>query len=370
MLGCGIGTIISSLGIGWVGSRLPLVLGGYTVFIAPVVTVAKLESLGAAVSAMLIGAVVLFVASPLIGRLRRLFPPLVVGTLLLLTGISLVKLGVGLAVGANTRFFAQPVTLIILLFSMLAIVVIFTFGRGIMQLLSVFITVVAAYLLATVLGLANPAPLLAAPWFAVPHLFPLGLAWPSAGAVAGMLVYYLATAVYTTTITMALCDILGVASSEDRVRGAVAGDALGSLVATVFGGMPLISYDQNVGAIALSGVGNRYVVATSGVMLLILAFMPRAASLVTIVPPFVLGGTLIFMFGMIAAVGARILASTLTSQRDLVVVAMSVGMAAAVGFAPPQIYDSLPPALHVLLADGIIVGTVVAVLLNLVLPAT
>jgi uric acid transporter len=368
MLGCGLGTVISALGVFGIGGRLPLLLGGYTVFIAPVVAVARLESLGAAVAAMMIGALVLLAASPLIGKLRRLFPPVVVGTLLLLTGISLVKLGVGLAVGANTPFFARPVTLVLLVASMLAIALIFAFGRGMTRLLAVFLTVVGVYLLAALLGLANPAPLFAAPWFAVPRLLPLGLAWPSLGAVAGMLVYYLAAAVYTTSITVALCDMLGVQGNEARVRGAVSADALGSVIATLFGGVPLISYDQNVGAVALTGVGSRFVVATSGALLVLLAFVPKAVALVTIVPPFVLGGTLIFMFGMIAAVGARILGPFLGNQRDQLVVALSVGLSAAVGFAPPQVFADFAPSLRVLLSDGIIVGTLAAVALNSVLP--
>lgn len=92
MLGCGIGTIISAVGIFWVGARLPLLLGAYAVYIGPVVAMAKATSLAAATTSMVIGGLVLFVFSPLIGKLRPLFPPVVVGTLLLITNETLIRM--------------------------------------------------------------------------------------------------------------------------------------------------------------------------------------------------------------------------------------------------------------------------------------
>ena len=80
MLGCGVGTIISALGLGFVGARLPLVLGAYAVYVGPIVAMAKASSLAGASTAMIIGGLVLFVVSPIVGKMRMLFPPVVVGT--------------------------------------------------------------------------------------------------------------------------------------------------------------------------------------------------------------------------------------------------------------------------------------------------
>jgi xanthine/uracil permease len=100
----------------------------------------------------------------------------------------------------------------------------------------------------------------------------------------------------------------------------------------------------------------------------VMAFLPKIGALIGIVPPFFLGGTLIFMFGMIAAVGVGILADSLRSHRDLLLVAASVGLSAAVNFAPPTLLQSVPDSLRILAGDGIVVGTVTAILLNLLLP--
>jgi uracil-xanthine permease len=368
-VGCGAGTVISALGIGWIGSRLPLLLGAYAVYIGPVVIIAKTSSLAAATTAMLIGGVILFVVSPLLGKLRTLFPPVVVGTLLLITGETLIKIAANVAAGVNTPYAGNPMTLILVVVSIILILAINRTTRGFVRALSVFLALVCLYLIAIAMGLANFQLVGNAPWFRLPSVLPYGwFAWPSVAGLTTVIIYYLIAAIYTMSITLALCKMLGVEGSEARVRGAIADDGLGSVIAAAFGGVPLISYDQNVGAISLTGVGSRYVVAVAGVILIVMAFLPKIGAIIAIVPPFVLGGTLIFMFGMIAAVGVGILTDSLKSRRDLLLIAASLGLSTAVNFAPPALLQSVPDSLRILAADGIVVGTVTAVLLNVLLP--
>src|SRR5205085_11981048 len=99
---------------GWIGARLPLLLGAYTVYIGPVVAIAKAESLGAAAGALLIGGLFLLAISPAIGKIRFLFPPLVVGALLVVTGFSLVKIAMGVAFGVNTHYFGNQLTVLLM----------------------------------------------------------------------------------------------------------------------------------------------------------------------------------------------------------------------------------------------------------------
>ena len=368
MLGCGIGTLVSALGFFWVGGRLPLVLGAYVIYIAPVVAIAKNESLAAATAALIIGGLVLLAVSPAIGKMRALFPPLVVGTLLVVTGESLIKVAASIAFGVNTPYFGNPLTFIFLVGSIVLIVSINMLTKGTAKSLSIFLAVVCIYLVSIPLGLTNVKAIAGAPWLRLPRLLPYGLAWPSAGAIATILIYYFVTAVYTMSITLALCKMLGVDASESRVRGAVAADGFGSVVATLFGGVPLVSYDQNVGAISLTGVGSRFVVASSGVLLVVMALVPKVGLAIGIVPTFVLGGTLIFMFGMIVVVGVSILAESLRSQRDLLIVAASVALSTTISFAPPAVFDAFSPSVRLMATDGIIIGTLTAVLLNLAIP--
>ena len=369
MLGCGIGTMISALGLGFVGARLPIVLGAYAVYIGPVVAMAKVSGLASASTAMIIGGLILFVVSPIMGKLRALFPPVVVGTLLVITGVTLIRIAVTIAAGVNTPYAGNPLTFVLVIGSILLIVAVNRLTTGFVRSLSVFIALVVLYLISIPLGLANFAVVGNAAWFRLPTIAPYGwFVWPEISGLVTVIVYNFVAAIYTMSITLALCKMLGVEGTERRLRGAVAADGLGSIIAAVFGGVPLISYDQNVGAISLTGVGSRFVVAAAGAILILLALVPKIAALIAIVPPFVLGGTLIFMFGMIAAVGVGILADSIKSQRDILLLAASLALAMAVDFAPPATFDNVAPSLRILVSDGIVVGTVMAVLLNLVLP--
>jgi uracil-xanthine permease len=369
MLGCGIGTIISALGVGFVGARLPIVLGAFAVYIGPVVAMAKASNLASASTAMIIGGIVLFAVSPAIGKMRALFPPVVVGTLLVITGVTLIRIAVNIAAGVNTPYAGNPLSFALVVGSVALILAINRLTKGLARALSVFIALICLYLISIPIGLANFAVVANAAWFRLPSIAPYGwFAWPDISGLITVVVYHLVAAIYTMSITLALCKMLGVEGTERRVRGAVAADGLGSAIAALFGGVPLISYDQNVGAISLTGVGSRFVVAIAGGILIFMALVPKVGAIIAIVPPFVLGGTLIFMFAMIAAVGAGILADSMKSQRDLLLLAASIGLAMAVNFAPAAVFEHVAPSLRILSSDGIVVGTVTAVLLNLALP--
>lgn len=369
MFGCGIGTIVASLSIVGIGARLPLVMGVFAVYIGPIVAIAKTQSLGAATTALLIGGLMMFVISPLIGKIRGLFPPIVVGTLLVIVSMSLMKLAVNLATGFNTPFFGKPVTLLFTVGSIFLILIINRLTRGFLRSLSLFLALLCSYLVAIPLGLVSFAPVSQAAWFHIPTFAPYGpLEWPALGGLITILLYHLITAAETTSMTFAVCKIVGVEGTEARIRGSIAADGLCSAISSVFGGMPLTSYSQNAGAITLTGIGSRYVVATGGGILIVMALVPKIGAIIGIVPPFVLGGALIFMFGMIGVVGVRILAESMKTQRGSLLFAASLGLGAAATFANPAAFAILPASIRLLASDGIVVGMVTSVILNLVLP--
>jgi NCS2 family nucleobase:cation symporter-2 len=165
-----------------------------------------------------------------------------------------------------------------------------------------------------------------------------------------------------------VCNIVGIRSSERHIVGVVSADGLCSAISAVFGGIPLVSYTQNVGAITLTGVGSRFAVAAGGATLVLTALIPKIGAILTIVPPFVIGGTLIFTFGMIVSIGIGILADGMKGQRDAVLVAASLAMSAAGTFIPPQVVELITPSLRIVLGDGVVMGMITAFVLNLVMP--
>jgi uric acid transporter len=369
MLGCGVGTLISALGVSWIGARLPLLLGTYTVYIGPIVAIGKTQGLGAATAAMLMGGLMLMIISPIIGKLRALFPPVVVGIILVATGLSLMKIATNVALGTNTPYYGKPITIFFLIGSVVLIGVIANLKNKVIRSLSVLISVAILYAVGIAMGLANLGAVDSAPWFRLPTFLPYGLDWPNSGGLYTILIDHLVAAIFTMSITLALCAMLSIEQPAVRARGAVAGDGLGSIIAVLFGGVSLISYDQNVGAISLTGVASRFVVAAAGGILIVMAFFPKLGGTVGMIPPFLLGGALLFMFGMIVVVGVKILSTTRLSQRDVLLIAISVGLSMITNFAPASVFETLSPSIRIIASDGMVVGTLTVVLLNMALPS-
>lgn len=369
MIGCGIATMISALGVGFIGPRLPIVMGVFYIFIGPMVAIAKDVSLAAAMTALMLGGLVQFAWSPLIGRLHRFFPAIVTGTTIVLIGTGLMKIGISVATGFNTPAFGKPLTLGLAALMIVLIIVISRYARGFVRALSLFVTMVIGYAAAAALGMLNFQTVGDASWIAVPNLLPYGgLEWPGIVGLLAVIVCFFATAVETTGHTLAVCRITGVPAESWRIRGAVSNDGLGSTISALFGGMALTSYSQNIGVISLTGVGSRFVVAAGGAFLIVMALIPKVGAIIALMPSAVLGGVLLFMFGMVASVGIDIIGSNMKTRRDALIVASSLALGLGIQAAPPGAFDAIPQALRILVTDGIVMGILLAMFLNAVLP--
>ena len=369
MIGCGVATMVSSLGVGFIGPRLPIVMGVFYIFIGPLVAISKEVSLATGMTALVLGGLVQFAWSPLIGKAHRFFPPIVTGTTILLIGTGLMKIGISVATGANTPAFGQPLTLGLAASMIVLIIVISRYARGFMRALSLFVTMVIGYLLSAAFGLIDAKTVYDAQWVALPNVMPYGgFAWPGFIGLLTVIVCFFATAVETTGHTLACSRICGVPGSEWRIRGAVANDGLGSALSALFGGMALTSYSQNIGVISLTGVGSRFVVAAGGVFLIAMALIPKIGAVIALMPAPVLGGVLLFMFGMVASVGIDIIGNNMKSRRDALIVAAALAVGLGIQAAPPNAFDVVPQALRILVTDGIVMGIMLAMLLNIILP--
>ena len=369
MIGCGIATLISSLGLGFIGPRLPIVMGVFYIFIGPLVAISKDVSLAAAMTALIIGGAVQFAWSPLIGKLHRFFPPIVTGTTILLIGTGLMKIGINVASGFGTPAFGKPLTLGLAALMIVLILAISRYAKGFVRALSLFVTMIIGYVIAAAVGLIDLGAVDKANWVAVPSPFPYGgLEWPGLIGVITVIVCFFATAVETTGHTLAVSRICGVPAEGWRIRGAVANDGLGSALSALFGGMALTSYSQNIGVISLTGVGSRFVVAFGGFFLILMALVPKVGAIIALMPNAVLGGVLLFMFGMVASVGVDIIGRNMTSRRDALILAASLGVGLGIQAAPPGAFEAIPQALRILVTDGIVMGILLAMVLNLVFP--
>jgi NCS2 family nucleobase:cation symporter-2 len=186
------------------------------------------------------------------------------------------------------------------------------------------------------------------------------------GAIASMCIVMLITLVESTGMFLALAEITGKKLSTDDLTRGLRADGLGTVIGGVFNTFPYTSFSQNVGLVTVTGVRSRYVAAMGGVILIALGLFPKMAHIVASVPSFVLGGAGIVMFGMVAATGVRILGSIDFNKyrHNLFIVAISIGFGMIPTLAP-TFFQHLPHWLEPVTHSGIVLGTLVAVILNL-----
>jgi NCS2 family nucleobase:cation symporter-2 len=370
LFGCGIVTIIQSVGIGPFGIRLPIMMGATFASVAPMLATADNPELGlAGVCGSVIAAGVFgLIVAPFLSSLLRFFPPVVTGTTIAVIGISLMPIGINWAAGAPTPTFpgyGDPINLLVAVFVLVVILVITKFARGFVVNVAVLMGIILGSILAWVIGKVSFTALNNAAWLQV--VYPFQLAKPKLDffAVITMCLVMLVVMVESTGMFVAVGEMTDRKIEQGDLTRGLLTDGLGTLVGGILNTFPYTSFSQNVGLVGVTGIKSRWVTAAGGVMLLILGLIPKLGALVTAVPLFVLGGAGIVMFGMVVATGIRILASVEyeTNRNNLFIVAISIGFG-MIPLVAPTFFAILPKSIKPLLNSGIVLAATVAVLLN------
>ena len=371
LFACGIATLIQSVGVGPFGIRLPIMMGVTFAAVAPMVAMVTNPSLGllgifgAAIAAGLITILI----APFISRLLPLFPPVVTGTIILMIGISLMRVGVNWAAGAPAPTlpgYGDPIHLGVALAVLLLILAITKYGRGFVGNIAVLIGIVAGCVLAWAIGKMGFAKVASASWFGLITPFSFGMPTFDLVAIITMTIVMIVVMIESTGMFLAVGEMTGRPVDTPALTRGLRTDGLATIIGGVFNTFPYTSYSQNVGLVGVTGVRSRWVCALGGVIMLAMGLIPKLGALVESVPLFVLGGAGIVMFGMVAATGIRILTAVdFAGQRNnLFIVAIAIGFG-MIPLVAPQFFKNMPHALAPILESGILLAAIVAVLLNL-----
>jgi NCS2 family nucleobase:cation symporter-2 len=320
------------------------------------------------------------VVAPFMSRLLPLFPPVVTGTIILVIGISLMRVGINWAGGGLptlTRVvdgvpgafpnpgYGQLQGLAIALFVLIVILALIRWGRGFVANVAVLLGIVAGAILATLLGEMHFEKVVSASWIDV--VTPLHFGTPKFAIVpiVTMCIVMIVVMIESLGMFLALGEITGTKIDEQALTRGLRADGVGTMLGGFFNTFPYTSFSQNVGLVGVTGVRSRFVTAAGGVILLGLGLLPKMSALVEAVPQVVLGGAGLVMFGMVAATGARILTNVdfRTNRFNLFVVAISVGFG-MIPLMAPNFFKNLPDELHPLLESGILLCAIVSVMLN------
>ena len=372
LFAAGIATLIQSLGlVGVFGIRMPVMMGVTFAAVGPMIAMAANPSLGAAgiFGATIAAGTVTVLIAPFFSRLLPLFPPVVTGTVILMIGISLMRVGVNWAAGAELDTlpgYGDPVHLVVAAGVLVLILLIVRFVRGFLANVSVLAGIVAGCIVAFLIGRMSFAQVAQAQWFAFITPFEFGIPKFDPIAVLTLSVVMVVVMIESAGMFLALGELTerGV-TQADMTRG-LRVDGLGTLIAGIFNSFPHTSFSQNIGLVGVTGVRSRWVTVVGGAILLLMGLVPKLGALVAAVPLFVLGGAGIVMFGMVAATGVRILAAVdyRTNRNNLYIVAIATGFG-MIPLVAPKFFQSLPAELGPILHSGILLAAIAAVALNL-----
>ena len=415
---CGLVTLIQSLGFGrWFGIRLPVMMGVTFASVGPMVAMANavpgVEGARAIFGAIIGAGILSILIAPLVSRMLRFFPPVVTGTIIAVIGISLMRVGIGWAMGgppnraprvdvpklvamvdgakqaAATAAAAAPAAsapalrlgpipmldnpnygaldhLAIAGFVLIVILLIARYAKGFLANVSVLIGIVAGCAVAVAMGKMNFDKVGKALAFDIVTPFAFGMPTFDPVMVLTMTLVMIVVMIESTGMFLARSELTGKPIAQAALAAGLRTDGLGTLIGGIFNTFPYTSFSQNVGLVGVTGVRSRFVCVAAGVIMIVLGLLPKMGALVESVPQFVLGGAGLVMFGMVAATGIRILANVdfKSSRHNLYIVAIAIG-AGMIPLVAPRWSQQMPHALQPLLESGILLTAITAVLLNL-----
>ena len=393
MIIAGIVTLIQLYGIGPCGGKVPIIMGtssGFIgVFSSVVATMGSgVMAYGAIMGASIIGGIFEGVLGFFLKPLRRFFPSVVTGTVVLSIGLSLIAVGINsFGGGFKTKDFGSMENLGLGLF-VLIVILCFKHGtKGFFSSSSILFGIIAGYIAAFIMGMVLPTTGVTAKgvtftkswvlnwdkvanagWFAVPEFMPVDIIFDMR-AIIPVCIMFIVTAVETVG------DISGVMegglereATDKELAGGVICDGLGSSFAALFGVLPNTSFSQNVGLVAMTKVVNRFALATGAVFLILCGLIPKLGALVSIMPQSVLGGAAVMMFSSIVVSGIQLITKEKLTPRNLTIVAVALGVGYGMG-ANPGILAHAPASIKLIFGgSGIVPAALVAIILNIVLP--
>lgn len=368
MLVAGIVTLVCLYPIGPVGARLPLVVGTSFAFVPTAIAVGKAYGIAGVLGASFLGSFAEVFLGVFLKKLRRFFPPLVTGVVLIAIGMSLMPVGINyFAGGTGAKDFGSPQNLFLGFTVMVIVVLLQRFGKGIFNLSSMLIALIIGYLIAIPMGKINFDAIAASGWVAFPMPLQLGMEFHLDAIIKFALVYLV---VGLETLGNVSAIALGGANREatDReMSGAVIADAVGSAFGAIFNVLPNTAYGQNAGIVAMTGVVNRFCVATGAVFLIIAGIFPKFGAVCAAMPPSVLGGAVVLVFAMITISGMKMIHRGALDSRNSLILAISLGL--GLGFSGvPAAIEHMPAAMKFFFEDAVVASGITALLLNIILP--
>lgn len=401
MLMAGLITLLQIFTIGPVGAKLPIVMGTSSGFIGVCSGVAStmgqgIVTYGAIIFASFIGGLFETVLGFFLKPLRRFFPSLVTGTVVMAIGLSLISVGINSFGGGNNNGdFGSLPNLFVGTVVLVTIILLKHFTKGVTSTASILIGIIVGYIVCGIMGIILPttyqyidpntqetvtktcswvldfSKVSDASWFAVPAFMPFGFSKDMIDlrAIIPIVIMFIVTAVETVGDTSAITEGgLAREATDKELSGSVICDGLGSSIAAFFGVLPNTSFSQNVGLIAMTKIVNLFAISTGAIFLVLCGLFPKLAAIIQMMPQSVLGGAAVMMFASIVVSGIQLVTKDGVSNRTVTIVSVALGLGYGLG-ANTEVLSNLPQFVELIFGgSGIVPAAIIAMILNIAIP--
>lgn len=356
-----------------IGSRLPVIMGISFAYVPTLTAIGGQFGLPTILGAELIGGMVAIVFGIFVKPIRKLFPPLVTGTVIFTIGLSLYPTAVRYMAGGNasSEWFGGVRSWGVALFTFAIVVFLNNFTAGIWKLGSLLFGMIAGYIAAFFVGIVDLSGVSEAAWVSLPKFMPFEIEFVPSAIVSLAIVYVVNSVQTIGDLTSTTMGGMNRVPTDKELSGGIIGQGIMSIIGVFFGGLPVASFSQNVGIVTVNKVINRAVFSFAAGVLLVAGFMPKLASVLTTIPQCVIGGATLSVFATITMTGIRMITSEGEfTMRKSTVVGLSVALGVGITQVPGCLSGSGFPGwvATVFGSTSVVVAAIMAIILNLILP--
>ncbi|MBG9767798.1 xanthine permease PbuX [Bacillus vallismortis] len=364
---CGVATLLQVWSNRFFGIGLPVVLGCTFTAVSPMIAIGSEYGVSAVYGSIIASGILVILISFFFGKLVSFFPPVVTGSVVTIIGITLMPVAMNnMAGGEGSKDFGDLSNLALAFIVLGIIVLLYRFTKGFIKSISILIGILIGTFIASFMGKVQFDNVSDAAVVQLIQPFYFGAPSFHAAPIITMTIVAIVSLVESTGVYFALGDLTNRRLTEKDLSKGYRAEGLAVLLGGIFNAFPYTAFSQNVGLVQLTGIKKNAVIVVTGVILMAFGLFPKIAAFTTIIPPAVLGGAMVAMFGMVIAYGIKMLSRIdFAKQENLLIVACSVGLGLGVTVVP-DIFKQLPSALTLLTTNGIVAGSFIAVVLNIV----
>lgn len=369
MLIAGIGTLIQLFPVWRIGSGLPIVMGISFTFVSIFSYIGATYGYGAIMGAVLIGGIIEGCLGLLAKYWTKIITPIVSASVVTAIGFSLLSVGASsFGGGTGAEDFGSVKNWILGSITLLCCILFNLFAKSYWKQLSVLFGLVVGYIVAIPMGMVDFSSLSSTAIISFPQFMPFKMEF-NINAIVSVTLIFLVSATETIGDTSALASSgLGRDVTAKETAGSIACDGFISSISSLFGCLPITSFSQNVGLVAMTKVVNRFTIGTGAVIMILAGIFPIFGAVLATLPNAVLGGCTIMMFGTIVVSGLQMVSKCGFSHRNITIAALSLSV--GIGFTQvPEVFAVFPKIVQTVFAENCVaVVFVVALLMNLILP--